>query len=86
MEIGLTYHSKDPKHTKTRDFVMNFIRERGILAKVIERDRQVEVPRITINGCCLSDQLPPTHEKRRRLRFPTTAEIARALEQNFWSL
>ncbi|MDF1545161.1 MAG: hypothetical protein P1R58_08680 [bacterium] len=86
MEIGLTYSSTDPNHIKTRNFVRDYIREHGILARIIERDRKVQVPQITINGCCVSgDSL------RRRLRsaresFPSFPDIARALEQNFWSL
>ena len=71
---------------KTRNFVVDFIRERGILAKIIERDRHVEVPRISINGCCVSDRQSQSDNQRSRIRFPSTADIARALEQNFWSL
>ncbi len=86
MEIGLTYSSKDPKHIKTCEFVRNYIRERGILARITESDRRVPVPRMTINGCCVSGGSFRKKVRSAREKFPSMSDIARALEQNLWSL
>ncbi len=87
MEIGLIYSSKDPKQAKTRDFVKRFVRERGILARIVESEQPVKVPSITIDGCTVvgSGVVQP---KRNGLttHFPSTKEIARALEKCIWCL
>ena len=88
MEIGLTYSSKDPRHLEARDFVRRFITEHGILANITEWDKEVKMPEITIDGCpiCGAKLLGLGANKRNSRRFPSIDEIARALEQNFWSL
>lgn len=87
MEIGLIYSSKDPRHTKTRDFVRQFVRDRGILARIIESEQPVTIPTLTIDGCQVVG--PPARAGARaqqESRFPTLDEIGKALEQSFWCL
>jgi hypothetical protein len=84
MEIGLIYSKDDPRQAEAREFVHRYIRERGILARIIERVRPVESPTVIINGQALK-------EKRHRPRgergmFPAIPDIARALEKHVWSL
>ena len=85
MEIGLVYSSKDPTQKKTRDFVFNFIRERGILAHITESDQPVNSPKVIIDGEAL-------FEKRKLRRkgqlsvFPDKESIAKLLEYHSWCL
>ena len=83
MEIGLIYSNKDPKQVATRNFVRNYIKEHGILAQLIETKKEVDYPTISINGCCISKE---HHSKKTKPRFPKLADIAKAIEQNVWSL
>ncbi len=85
MEIGLIYSKDDPRQTEARDFVHRFIRERGILAQVVESNQPVESPTVIINGHALKDQRGAPRSNRRSM-FPALADIARALEQQLWSL
>ncbi len=86
MEIGLTYSSKDPRQIQTRDFVRKFIKDRGILAHLVENEQPVKAPTISINGCCISDNVYIAAAGKRKVQFPTIDNIARALERNIWSL
>jgi len=86
MEIGLTYSSKDPRQIQTRDFVRKFIKDRGILAHLVENEQPVKVLTISINGCCISDNVYIAAAGKRKVQFPTIDNIARALERNIWSL
>lgn len=81
MEIGLVYASDDPKQTKTRDFVRKFIKEHGILARIVESEQPVKTARISINGCCLNES-----SGKRKPKVLSFKQIARALEQNVWSI
>ena len=42
MEIGVIYSSKDPRQTQARDFVMRFVQEHGILARIVESEQPVK--------------------------------------------
>lgn len=86
MEIGLTYSSKDPRQIQTRDFVRKFIKDRGILAHLVENEQPVKVLTISINGCCISDNVYIAAAGKKKVQFPTIDNIARALERNIWSL
>ena len=86
MEIGLTYSSKDPRQIQTRDFVRKFIKDRGILAHLVENEQPVKAPTISIDGCCISDNIYTAATNRRKIKFPTMDDIAQALERNIWSL
>ena len=85
MEIGLIYSSKDPRQAKTRDFVKKFVRERGILADIVESEQPVESPTVIVNGRALKDQ----RQKRRgttEVMYPSTSDIARFLERQLWGI
>ncbi|MBK7142173.1 MAG: hypothetical protein IPH75_08850 [bacterium] len=85
MEIGLIYSEKDPQQSAARNFVHRFVKERGILANIIESDQPVTSPTIIINGRSLTDLRRSPRETSTRM-FPNIDDIARALEQHFWSL
>jgi hypothetical protein len=85
MEIGLIYSKSDPKQTAATNFVKRFIRERGILAKIVESEQQVNSPTVIINGHYLRDMRTKPRVGSRRM-FPDIDDIARALEQHLWSL
>ncbi len=85
MEIGLIYSSKDPRQAKTMDFVKKFVRERGILADIVESEQPVESPTVIVNGRALKDQ----RQKRRgttEAMYPSTSDIARFLERQLWGI
>ncbi|HOP06115.1 MAG TPA: hypothetical protein PLF13_02365 [candidate division Zixibacteria bacterium] len=84
MEVGLVYSSKDPRQAKTRDFVVNFLNERGVLANVVECDSPVDVPRITINGCEVAAKPRKTGKRMSVLYFPSMDDITKALERGIW--
>ncbi len=86
MEIGLVYSSKDPRQTRTRDFVRKYCKDRGILASFIEHEQPVEVPKITINGCGIDLSQSEMARGRKPGRFPSIEEIGHALEKSFWCL
>ncbi|MEA1981472.1 MAG: hypothetical protein U9N54_10925 [candidate division Zixibacteria bacterium] len=83
MEIGLIYSNKDPKQVATRNFVRNYIKERGILAHLVETEKEVDCPAISIDGCSISKG---KNSPKTKSRFPKLADIAKAIEQNVWSL
>jgi hypothetical protein len=85
MEIGLIYSRKDPVQTEASDFVKRFVRERGILAKIIESDQPVKSPTVIINGQALRDQRKRPREKNPKM-YPTIQDIAHALERHIWSI
>ncbi len=85
MEIGLIYSEKDPQQSAARNFVHRFVKERGILANIVESDQPVVSPTIIINGRALTDLRRLPREAGTRM-FPNIDDIARALEQHFWSL
>lgn len=85
MEIGVIFSSKDPEQLETRNFIRDFINERGILAKYYELDRPVDSPRIVIDGETLFDQ----RENRRlnqKQKFPDIKAVAKRLEYHSWCL
>ena len=87
MEIGLVYSSKNARHAQTRAFVKNFIKERGILAHLVETEKPVKNPTITINGCSIvSESTGPGKGKALSSGLPSQEEISRALERGFWCL
>ena len=86
MEIGLVYSSKDPQQLRTRDFLRKFLQDRGILANVVETEKSVPAPKITVDGCCISEDRRRKPRDRQSLRFISTEDIAKALEKTIWSL
>ncbi len=85
MEVGLVYSSRDPRHLRARDFVINYIKERGILARIVESDEPVETPTVIVNGQRLID-LRKKPRKKGAAMFPDLEAIARILEQQAWCL
>lgn len=85
MDIGLVYSSKDPRQLKARNFVINFIKERGILANVVESDEPVKSPTVIINGHQLTDLREHPRRKSARM-FPDLEAIAKVLEKHAWCL
>ncbi len=88
MEIGLTYSSKDPRQLEARNFVRRFIQDRGILARIVEAEKDVKAPEITINGWCVTEpsRIESSGKKTATSFFPTLDDLARALEQTIWTL
>ena len=82
MEIGLIYSSKDPRQARARDFLYQYIEDHGILARVVETERPVQTPTITVDGCCINDSA----DNKKRFSFPSFEDIAAALEERVWSL
>lgn len=85
MEIGLIYSKDDPRQTETRDFVHTYLRERGILAQVVETEQPVDSPTVVINGEALKDQRTKPRGTDKAC-FPALSDIAHAIEQHVWSL
>jgi hypothetical protein len=85
MEIGLIYSSTDPRQTQARDFVKKFVRERGMLASIVESEQPVQSPTVIINGCALKDQRRKSRSKNEAM-YPSTSDIARFLERHLWDM
>ncbi len=85
MEVGLVYSSRDPRQIKARDFLIKYIKERGILARIIESDEPVESPTVIVNGQSLTD-LREKPRKKGAAMFPDMEAIARILEKHAWCL
>ncbi len=93
MEIGLVYSGKDPRHAQTRAFLKQFVKERGILANIVESDQPVATPILTIDGCTVLESglkalkaMTPSMETTSTKRFPSKEDIARAIEKSIWCL
>jgi len=87
MEIGLIYSAKDPKQAQTADFVKRFVQEHGILARFVESEQPVKAPMITVDGCTIVGSGQAVGGDKNGLgRFPSTKEIAKALERRIWCL
>ncbi len=85
MNIGLIYSRKDPQQTMTRDFLLSFIKERGVLANLVETDEDVLSPTVIIDGRELKE-LRRKPRGRESTMYPTIKDIAEALERHVWSL
>jgi len=85
MDIGIVYSQKDPRQTKARDFVVNFVKKRGILAQVFEAHSDVDSPTLIINGHTLKEQRQTPREDQPQM-YPSIKDIAEALERHCWTL
>jgi hypothetical protein len=85
MEIGLIYSKSDARQTKARDFLQRFVKERGVLAKIVEVEKDVVSPTVIIDGHALKDK---RHKPRgeRPAMYPSIKDIAEALERQLWCL
>ena len=85
MDINLVYSRKDPRQAEARDFLQRFVAERGILANIIETEKDVASPTIVINGRTLADKRTKPRDDRPRM-YPGLKDIADALEHQLWTL
>ncbi|MBU8933210.1 MAG: hypothetical protein KOO62_04305 [candidate division Zixibacteria bacterium] len=85
MEVGLVYSKHDPRQTEARDFVVEYIRERGILAKVVESVKPVKSLTLIVNGRTIKDLRSEPRQGQARM-FPDKDDMARVLEQYAWEL
>ncbi len=85
MEIGLIFSSKDPRQAQARDFIAQFIRDRGVLARVVESEQPVSSPTLIVNGRTLRDQRRKSRSTGNDM-YPSTADMARFLERHLWGV
>ncbi|MDD3732453.1 MAG: hypothetical protein PHU88_08785 [candidate division Zixibacteria bacterium] len=84
MEINLIYSKDDPRQTKARNFVKQFLHDRGVLAKVFESDQPVKSPTLIVNGQILTDSRQKPRGTDTRM-YPGIDDIAEVLEKHIWS-
>ena len=85
MDIGLVYSSKDPRQIEARDFLLRFIKERGILVRYEELEKSVKSPTLIVDGHTLKDlRSKPRHDGTSM--FPDKKDMAEILEQLSWSV
>ena len=85
MDIGLVYSENDPRQTKARNFLREFIKKHGMNATLSEKRKKVTSPTLIINGETLKDMRQTPRESNAPM-FPGLKEIAAALEHHLWSL
>ncbi len=85
MDISLVYSKTDPAQTAARDFVKQYIRDKGILATIHEEEQAVESPTVIINGEVYTDMRSKARTDNPRM-YPAIVDIARAIEMHMWSL
>jgi len=85
MDIGIIYSDQDPRHIEFRDFVAQYVRDRGILANIVETREPVNSPTVVVNGLSLHDRRKKPRRKDGPM-FPDKLAIARLLEKQLWSL
>lgn len=85
MEIGLVYSKADPEQSETCEFVRQYVRERGILARVVRSDQPVKSLSVTIDGHRFTEM-----RKKPRTEgspaFPGKDDIALLIEKYLWRL
>lgn len=88
MDIGFIYCKKDPQQAETKEFLCRYVRERGILARIVETDRKVTSPTLIINGRSLAESRAAKKKQRRgRSALPPSPRlIAEALDAFIWSV
>ncbi len=85
MDIGLVYSSKDPRQIEARDFLLRFIKERGILVRYEEMEKPVKSPTLIVDGFTLRDlRSQPRHDST--TMFPDKGDMTEMLEQLFWGV
>lgn len=85
MDIGLIYSRKDPRQAKARDFIRQFVRERGVLAKIVESEQPVKSPTLIVNGHTLADKRKEPRVDKPPM-YPSIDDMARVLEEHIWCL
>jgi hypothetical protein len=64
---------------------VSYLRERGVLARVVETESDVVSPRVIINGHEIKDMRQAPRGERAGM-FPTIRDIAAAIDRHLWSL
>jgi hypothetical protein len=85
VDIGFVYSRKDPQQTRARDFILKYLRERGVLAQVVETESDVKSPTVIINGRTFTD-LRKTPRGDKPGMYPAIKDIAEALDRHLWAL
>jgi len=85
MDIGLVYSSEDPRQIEARDFLLQFIKERGILARYKEMEKPVKSPTLIVNGYTLED-LRTKPRKGSPTMFPDKKDMVKILEKVSWGV
>ncbi len=85
MDIDVIYSKKDPRQARTMDFVKRWVRDCGVLAKIVETEKDVNSPTVIINGHTLRD-LRKSPRGTKPAMYPTTKDIAKELERHVWCL
>jgi hypothetical protein len=85
VDIGFVYSRKDPQQTRVRDYLLRYLRERGVLAKVVETESDVKSPTVIINGRTFTD-LRKTPRGEKPGMYPAIKDIAEALDRHLWAL
>ncbi len=85
MEIGLVYSTADPAQVQTCEFVRRYVRERGILARIVRSDQPVKSISVTIDGRNFTEQRKQPRTEGSPA-FPDKNDIALLIEQYFWQL
>lgn len=83
MEVNLIYSKSDPRQCQVRDFVKSYVKDRGVLASITEKDEAVDRLTVVINGHRLVDN---RRSKRDGQAFPGVEEIAQELERHAWGV
>lgn len=85
MEIALVYSKSDPAQAETCEFVRRYVRERGILARIVRNDQPVKSIRVTIDGHTFTEM-----RKKPRTEgspaFPGKDDLAHLIEEYSWRL
>jgi len=84
MDISIIYSKDDPRQAKARNFVRQFIHDRGVLARFTESDQPVDSPTLIINGDVLTESRGKPRGKQPKM-YPGIDEIANVLEKHIWS-
>ena len=85
MEIGLIYSGKDPRQMRARDFLHEYLRERGILAEFTETETDVKSPTLIVDGHTLTDERRRPRQDQPAM-YPNVKDIVAALERHVWCL
>ena len=85
MDIGFVYSRKDPKQAQARDFLVAYLKQRGILARVVETDSNVNSPRVIINGHEIKDLRTKPRGTTPKM-YPAIKDIAAAVDRFLWTL
>jgi hypothetical protein len=85
MDIGLVYSSEDPRQIEARDFLLRFIKERGILARYEELEKPVKSPTLIVNGHTIKELRSKPRQDKPAM-FPDKMDMVKILDQVSWGV